>query len=94
MSVVGNDFEALKQFNLAEIYNPSQPITKAEAETIKNGENIHLEEAEESYDAIPNGGKTGESQAADGTSLDIPNSIVGDSETRRPLATTSPRSLS
>ena len=92
MSVVGNDFEALKQFNLAEIYNPSQPITKAEAETITNGENT--EEAEESHDAIPNHGKTGESQAADGPSLEIPNTILGDSETGRPLATTPTSSLS
>lgn len=92
MSVVGNDFEALKQFNLAEIYNPSQPITKPEAETSKNGGKT--EEAEESHDAIPNSGKSGESQAADATSVEIPNTIVGDSETRRPLATTSTSSLS
>ena len=93
MSVVGNDFEALKQFNLAEIYNPSQPITKAEAETSsKNGEKT--EEAEERHDAIPDCGKTGESQAADAPSGDIPNTIVDDSETRRPLATTSTSSLS
>lgn len=92
MSVVGNDFEALKQFNLAEIYNPSQPITKAEAERIKNGK--RAEEAEESHDAIPNCGKTGESQAADAPSADIPNTRLSDSETRRPLATTSTSSLS
>ena len=92
MSVVGNDFEALKQFNLAEIYNPSQPITKPEAERIKNGGNT--EEAEESYDAIPNGGKTGEIQAADAKNPDIPNSIMGSSESRRPLATTSTSPLS
>ena len=90
--MVGNDFEGLKQFNLAEIYHPSQPITKPEAETIKNGGNT--EEAEESHDAIPNRGKTGESQAADAGSPDIPNTVLGDSETRRPLATTSTSSLS
>ena len=94
MSVVGNDFQALKQFNLAEIYNPSQPITKPEAERIENGENRCTEEAEESHDAIPNRGKTGENQASDATSQDIPNNIPGDSETRRPLATTSTSSLS
>ena len=94
MSVVGNDFEALKQFNLAEIYHPSQPITQAEAETSKNGEKT--EEAEERHDAIPDCGKTGESQAADGPSGEIPNTVLGDSETRRPLATrsTSTSSLS
>ena len=92
MSVVGNDFEALKQFNLAEIYTPSQPITKAEAEGIEHGENT--EKAEESHDAIPNRGIRGEIQASDATSQDIPNSILGDSETRRPLATTSTSSLS
>ena len=92
MSVVGNDFEALKQFNLAEIYNPSQPITKPEAETITNGENT--EQAEESHNAIPNREKTGERQAADATSPNIPNTTLGDSETRRPLATPSTSSLS
>ena len=92
MSVVGNDFDALKQFNLAEIYNPSQPITKPEAERIENGENT--EEAEESHDAIPNRGKKGEIQASDATGQDIPNTILDDSETKRPLATPSTSSLS
>lgn len=92
MSVVGNDFEALKQFNLAEIYNASQPITKPEAEKIENSEKT--EEAEESHDAIPICGKTGEIQASDAASQEIPNTTVGDSETRRPPATTSTSSLS
>ncbi len=92
MSVVGNDFEALKQFNLAEIYSPSQPISKPEAERIEYGENT--EEVEESHDARPNRGKRGEIQASDATSQDIPNTILGDSETRRPLTTTSTSSLS
>ena len=91
MSVVGNDFEALKQFNLAEIYNPSQPITKPEAERMGNGENT--EEAVESHDAMPNRGKPREIQASDGTSQDIPNTTLSDSETRPPLATTSTSSL-
>lgn len=66
MSVVGNDFEALKQYNLAEIYNPSQRPTTPQAERIENAENAGkaeiTEKAEDSNDAKPNSRKKGEMQ--------------------------------
>ena len=51
MSVVANDFEALKQYNLAEIHDPSQPKATSETEKLKQTEDV--EKAGEGRDAGP-----------------------------------------
>lgn len=50
MSVVGSDYDELKQYNLAEIYDPT---SKLEAKTSNGAAPVVADEPSPNYDGIP-----------------------------------------
>lgn len=52
MSVVGSDFEKLKRFNLAEMYDPTEKAKEMEMEMEKGKEKEMEEEKELGHDVV------------------------------------------